>query len=191
LTGVARVELLPWSDDDLWAVERFLGDPEMMQHLGGAQSRQQILDQHERYLDAESSGTGEMFKVVLSHTPDAIGNIGYWDKTWRDELVYETGWMVLPEYQGRGYASEALEMLVARLGREHARRFLHAYPAITNGPSNALCRKLGFTNLGQCEFEYPPGHPLQCNDWRLDLSLTPDQPDVAAEPIPTYHRSDP
>jgi RimJ/RimL family protein N-acetyltransferase len=185
LTGVARIELLPWSDDDLWAVERFLSDPAMMQHLGGPQSREQILHQHERYLDAGKSGTGEMFKVVLSHTPDAIGNIGYWDKTWRDELVYETGWMILPEYRGRGYASEALEMLVARLRREHARRFLDAFPAITNGPSNALCRKLGFTNRGQCEFEYPAGHPMQCNDWRLDLSLARDQPDLAAEPTRT------
>ena len=187
---MARIELLPWSDRDLWAVERFLSDPELMQHLGGPQSREQILDQHQRYLDAGRSGTDEMFKVVLSHTTDAIGNIGYWDKTWRDELVYETGWMILPEYQGRGYASEALEMLVAWLRREHARRFLHAFPAITNEPSNALCRKAGFTNLGQYEFEYPAGHQLQCNDWRLDLSLTPDQPGLTAESVPTYHRSD-
>lgn len=188
---MGRIELLPWADDDLWAVERFLGDPEMMRHLGGAQSRQQILDQHARFLDAERSGTGKMFKVVLRDTPGAIGNVGYWDTTWQDELVYETGWMTLPEYQGRGYASEALEMLVTRLRREHARRFLHAFPAITNGPSNALCHKAGFTNLGQFEIEYPPGRPMQCNDWRLDLSLTPGQPDLAAEPIPTYHRSDP
>lgn len=187
---MGRIELLPWSDDDLWAVERFLGDPEMMQHLGGPQSREQILDQHVRYLDADTSGTGEMFKVVLSHTLGAIGNIGYWDKTWRDELVYETGWMILPEYQGRGYASEALEMLVERLRGEYARRSLHAFPAITNGPSNALCRKLGFTNLGHCEFEYPAGHPLQCNDWRLDLSVTADQPDRAADRVATYHRGD-
>jgi RimJ/RimL family protein N-acetyltransferase len=191
LTAVGRIELLPWSEGDLWAVERFLGDPEMMRHLGGAQGREQILEAHQRFLDAERSGTGEMFKVVLSHTTDAIGNIGYWDKTWRDEHVYETGWMILPEYQGRGYASEALEVLVARLRREHATRFLHAFPAITNGPSNALCRKAGFTNLGAFDFEYPPGHPLQCNDWRLDLSLTPDQPHLAAEPSATYHRSDP
>lgn len=187
---MGRIELLAWADDDLWAVERFLGDPEMMRHLGGAQSRQQILDQHARFLDAEKSGTGVMFKVVLRDTLGAIGNVGYWDTTWQDELVYETGWMTLPEYQGRGYASEALEMLVTRLRREHARRFLHAFPAITNGPSNALCRKAGFTNLGQVEVEYPPGRPMQCNNWRLDLSRTPDRPNLGAESVPTYHRSD-
>jgi RimJ/RimL family protein N-acetyltransferase len=172
---LSEIALLPWSDDDLWAVERFLTDPEMMRHLGGPQSHEQVLDQHERFLDAGRSGTGEMFKIVLPPASDAIGNIGYWDKTWRDELIYETGWMILPEYQGRGYASEALAMLVARLRREHADRSLHAFPAMTNGASNALCRKLGFTNLGEHEFEYPAGHPLQCNDWRLDLSPATDQ----------------
>jgi hypothetical protein len=29
------IELLPWSDDDLWVVERCLSDPGMMEHLGG------------------------------------------------------------------------------------------------------------------------------------------------------------
>ena len=122
-------------------------------HLGGAQSREQIVDQHERYLDTAASGTGRMFKIVLSPATDAIGNIGYWDKTWREEIVYETGWMILPEYQGRGYASTALALLVERLRREHVHRFLHAFPAVTNGPSNALCRRAGFTNRGECEFE--------------------------------------
>jgi RimJ/RimL family protein N-acetyltransferase len=170
------IELVPWSNDDLWAVTRFLSDPEMMKHLGGPQSREQIVDQHERYLVTGASGTGQMFKIVLSPATDAIGNIGYWDKTWREEIVYETGWMILPEYQRRGYASSALKLLVKRLRREHVHRFLHAFPAVTNGPSNALCRGAGFTNLGECEFEYPAGHPLRCSDWRLDLSLSPDHP---------------
>jgi RimJ/RimL family protein N-acetyltransferase len=160
LTDMSGIELLPWSVDDLWAVERFLTDLEMMQHLGGPQSREQALEQHERFLDAGRSGTDQMFKIVLPPGSDAIGNIGYWDKTWREELIYETGWMIFPEYQGRGYASEALAMLVALLRLEHADRSLHAFPSIANVPSNALCRRLGFTNLGEHEFEYPAGHPL-------------------------------
>jgi len=122
------IELLPWSNDDLWAVHKFLSDPEMMEHLGGPQSPEQIVDQHKRYLDAGVSGTGQMFKIVLSPATDAIGNIGYWEKTWREEIVYETGWMIFREYQGRGYASAALTLLVERLRREHVHRFLHAFP---------------------------------------------------------------
>lgn len=170
------IELLPWSNEDLWAVERFLTDPEMMKHLGGAQSRGQAVAQHERYLDTADSGSGQMFKIVQGPGTDAIGNIGYWEKPWRGEIVYETGWMILPEYQGRGYASDAVTLLLALLRREHRHQFLHAFPSRTNGPSNALCRKAGFTDLGECEFEYPVGHSMRCTDWRLDLSVMPDRP---------------
>jgi RimJ/RimL family protein N-acetyltransferase len=46
---------------------------------------------------------------------------------------------------------------------------MHAFPSVTNPPSNAICRKLGFTLMGEYDFEYPVGHLLRCNDWRLDL----------------------
>jgi len=52
---------------------------------------------------------------------------------------------------------------------QSARRSLHAYPSVDNGPSNGICPTLGFTLMGKCSFGYPPGHPLVCNDWRLDL----------------------
>ena len=168
------IELVPWSDGDLWVVERFLSDPEMMEHLGGAQSHEQIVDAHSRYLDTGRSGAGGMFTVVVGPDSLVAGNIGYWDKRWRDELVYETGWMIFPEHQGRGLASEALRLLIARVRLDHQRRFLHAFPAVGNAPSNALCRRAGFINLGDLEFEYPPGHPLRCNDWRLDLWPPPE-----------------
>jgi hypothetical protein len=44
-----------------------------------------------------------------------------------------------------------------------------AFPSIANAPSNAICRKLGFTLIEECEFEYPKGSFMRCNDWRLDL----------------------
>jgi RimJ/RimL family protein N-acetyltransferase len=46
---------------------------------------------------------------------------------------------------------------------------VHAFPSVANAASNAICRKLGFTLLGEYQVEYPPGHPLTINDWRLDL----------------------
>ncbi len=168
------IELVPWSDADLWVVDKILSDPGMMHHLGGAQSREQILDAHARYLETGRSGSGGMFTVVSTPDNAVVGNIGYWDKSWRDALVYETGWMIFPEHQGRGLATEALAALIDRVRGEHARRFLHAFPEVGNIPSNALCRKAGFTNLGALDFEYPPGNRLQCNDWRLDLWATAD-----------------
>ena len=48
---------------------------------------------------------------------------------------------------------------------------MHAYPSVENAPSNAICRKLGFTLLEAHDFEWPPdsGSFMRCNDWRFDL----------------------
>ena len=49
-------------------------------------------------------------------------------------------------------------------------RAVHAFPVPDNGPSNAICRKLGFTLLGEVEFEFPKGRFAPSNDWYYDLS---------------------
>ena len=94
---------------------------------------------------------------------------GYWERTWQGEEVYEIGWSVLTAYQGRGIAATALALDAARADGRH--RFVHAFPSVENGPSNAICRKAGFRLLGERDFEYPREHPLRCNDWRFDLSV--------------------
>jgi RimJ/RimL family protein N-acetyltransferase len=89
--------------------------------------------------------------------------------------VFEIGWAVIPAFQGRGVATSATVEAAAAARAETTARSLHAFPSIENAASNAVCRKAGFTLLGVCDFEYPPGNPLTCNDWRLDLA-TPAPP---------------
>ena len=43
----------------------------------------------------------------------AVDNIGYWERVWQEETVYEIGWGVLPTFQGRGIASAATAEAVA------------------------------------------------------------------------------
>jgi RimJ/RimL family protein N-acetyltransferase len=31
-----------------------------------------------------------------------VGSVGYWQREWHGEEIYEIGWMVVPEFQGRG-----------------------------------------------------------------------------------------
>jgi RimJ/RimL family protein N-acetyltransferase len=112
-----------------------------------------------------------MFKIVDDPTGEGIGSVGYWPRSWRAQDVYETGWSVLPAFQGRGIAAAGTAQAIAIARSEQTRRFLHAFPSVANTPSNAICRKLGFTLVEACEFEYPPGsgHLMRCNDWRLKL----------------------
>jgi RimJ/RimL family protein N-acetyltransferase len=110
-----------------------------------------------------------MFKIVDGATGEAVGSVGYWERIWRSEQVYEIGWGVIPRFQGRGIAGMATAQAAAMARSERKHRFLHAFPSVDNLPSNAICRKLGFTLVEECEFEYPPGSFMRCNDWRLDL----------------------
>jgi RimJ/RimL family protein N-acetyltransferase len=80
------------------------------------------------------------------------------------------GWSVLPAFQGRGVAVAGTVKAIASARAEQTRRYLHAFPSVSNAASNAICRKVGFALVEACDFEYPPGHVMRCNDWRLDLT---------------------
>jgi RimJ/RimL family protein N-acetyltransferase len=161
------VILRAWSEEDLPLLEKLMSDPDMMAYLGGPETPEQIRKRHQRYLQLPE--TDHMFVILWGLRSEVAGSIGYWQKAWRDQFVYEMGWFVLPEYQGQGIATKAGEAVIEQARQEHRHQFMHAFPSVANTASNAICRKLGFTLIEECQFEYPPGNFMQCNDWRLDL----------------------
>jgi RimJ/RimL family protein N-acetyltransferase len=162
-TDTVRIET--WSEGDLSILQAALGDPQMTEHVGGPESAEKILERHGRYEKPDS----KQYKIVDVASGEGAGWVGYWDKTWRGGTVYEVGWSVLPRFQGRGFASAATAQLIELARAEKQHQYVHAFPSIHNGPSNGICRKLGFELLGEYDFEYPPGNMLRCNDWRFDL----------------------
>ena len=161
--------IVPWGENDLPLLTLLMGDPAMTEHLGGPETAEKIAERQQRYERLEDSGKGRMFKIVDDATGVGAGSVGYWEREWRDVPVYETGWMVIPSFQGRGIARMAVALAIEEARSQQKRRFLHAFPAVDNPPSNAICQKVGFTLFEECEFEYPPGNLMQCNDWCLDL----------------------
>jgi len=163
----ARIRIEPWSEGNLPLLERLLADPAMTEHLGGPETPEKIAERQERY---EEPGS-KQFRIVDGASGEGVGWVGYWERDWQGEQVYEVGWAVVPEFQGRGIAGAATREAVAIARSERERRFMHAYPSVDNAPSNAICRKVGFTLLGAHDFEYPKdsGRWMRCNDWRIDL----------------------
>jgi RimJ/RimL family protein N-acetyltransferase len=107
--------------------------------------------------------------VVLEPDGMAVGSVSFWNREWKGEEVYEIGWGVLPEYQGRGIASAAVAEAIELARATKRKQAVHAFPSVENPPSNGICRNLGFVLLGATQFEYPKGHWMLCNDWRLAL----------------------
>jgi RimJ/RimL family protein N-acetyltransferase len=171
------VRLVPWTEEDLPLLVR-LNAPEMTEHLGGPESEENLEKRHKRYVAAASSGIvrdpdrtypAYIFKVVLEPDGMAVGNVNFWNREWKGEQVYEIGWGVLPEYQGRGIASAAVAEAIELARATKRKQAVHAFPSVENQPSNGICRRLGFVLLGATQFEYPKGHWMLCNDWRLAL----------------------
>jgi RimJ/RimL family protein N-acetyltransferase len=154
----ASVRIEPWGEGDLPLLQKCLGDPAMMEHLGGPMSAEKIVERQLRY-------------ERLPATGESVGSIGYWERESSEGHVYETGWLVLPAFQGRGVATSATAQVIERARAEAKHRYLYAYPSVDNAASNAICRKLGFALIRVSEYEYPKdsGNILRCNDWRLDL----------------------
>jgi RimJ/RimL family protein N-acetyltransferase len=163
----ARVILESWGSGDLPLLERLMGDPEMTEHLGGPETPDQLRERQTRYERLEDGD--RRFKIVEVTSGAGVGSVGYWRKEWRDQAVYEVGWMVVPEFQGRGIAVAATAQAIELAKRDDKYRFMHAFPNVDNAASNAICAKLGFELLEALVFEYPKGHLMTCNDWRLDL----------------------
>ena len=163
--AAAAIELRPWSSDDLDLMTALLGDPAMTEHLGGPESPEQLRRRLDKYL-AMTPADGRMFVITLGAAREPVGSVGYWP---HESGSLETGWSVLPAFQGRGVATRGTEQCIDLAAAEGGYDTIHAYPSIDNAASNALCRRLGFELLGQERFEYPKGHWMTCNDWSLDL----------------------
>ena len=167
-----NIHLRLWTKNDLQLMERLLGDSAMMEYVGGPETPEQIRKRLERYCSETET---RMFVIVFKPENLGIGSIGYWEREWQGQMVWESGWRVLPEYQGKGIATRALELAMERARSEHKYRFVHAFPSIANAPSNAICKKMGFVLQDEVDFEYPPGRFMRSNDWQLDLFALPDQ----------------
>jgi RimJ/RimL family protein N-acetyltransferase len=160
------MELVPYGEADYWLTEALETDPIVMAELGGPWPREDIPGIHQRRMAAIGDGNW-WFTMVPEPGMRPVGHIGIWNSDWQDQRIAEAGWAVLPEHQGRGYASAALKLVLERAASDGRWGAIHAFPGVTNEPSNALCRKAGFTLVGEETADYR-GRQLRCHHWILE-----------------------
>ena len=164
------MELVTYSDADLALTEALECDPEMMRELGGPVSREDALKAHRRRVENIAKDPW-WFKIIPEPGGEPAGTLGIWESEWRGSAIHEVGWMVLPAFQGRGIATAALGLLLSRARAEPRFDRVHAFPGVSNAPSNALCRRFGFRHVDVTEVEFR-GRPLKVNHWECDLGRT-------------------
>ena len=163
------MDLRVYSDEDLALTQALECDPEVMTELGGAVSMESAAEAHRKRIRTVADDPW-YFAIVPEEGAPTAGQIGIWRSEWQDEPIDEVGWMVLPAFQGRGIASAALGLLLERLRAATRSDGIHAFPGVTNGASNALCRKHGFEHLGESDVKFRD-RPLRVNHWALDLMV--------------------
>ncbi len=171
MTQQIKVDLRPWSESDYPLLERLMGDPEMTKYLEGPEAPEKLRKRHEVYCNITNSGKGRMFVIITGDEKIVVGSVGYWGTEWKEQPIWETGWSVLPEFQGQGIATKATLAVMAQAHAEEKHRWIHAFPSVENSASNAICRKAGFTFQKEVELEAwkEPGKFLRFNNWRFDL----------------------
>lgn len=158
------MELRTLTPDDEHLIDRALLDPGMMEHLGGAISKEKSHETFLRQIDPMKADT--TWARVIVEDGEEVGTLVLWKHEGEDPVV-EIGWMVFPEYQGRGLGKRAVAMLLDEAWADGRWGTVHAFPHVTNEASNAIARSLGFELVETKDFEYS-GRPLTCNDWRID-----------------------
>jgi RimJ/RimL family protein N-acetyltransferase len=151
--------------DDLGLYERMRCDPVMMAELGGPLPIDGVPDKLRR--DVAAVERDEYWvSIVGSDEGEPMGSVVLWSHDDHGELESEIGWMVLPEFQGRGVGKRATAALLLRARADGRWGDIHAYPGVSNAASNGICRSLGFTLLGVADVRFE-GRPLQVHHWRL------------------------
>jgi RimJ/RimL family protein N-acetyltransferase len=161
------MKLRTLSLDDLILYQRVYSDPALWTELGGVPELD-LAAKLKRDVAAVEADRHWVL-VIVDEDRTAAGTVSLWDHGWQGETIDEIGWMVLPEHQGRGLASAAVTEALRRADEAARWKVLHAFPATTNSPSNALCRKHGFALRGPIEHMYR-GRTLRVNHWVRDTS---------------------
>jgi len=130
--GTRRLLLTPLGQGDADELSEVLADPELHRFIGGRPATAQELRDRYRALEAGSPRAGEVWRNwVVRRRADArpVGTvqatIGGRAGGWTAEIA----WVVGVAWQGRGYASEAAQALVAWLGRHDVQEIVaHIHP---------------------------------------------------------------
>jgi len=144
-----RIILKNISGKDLDGLFRLYSDQEVMKFFGRtpAKSKQEVLEVIKQNIHMKEEGTGVRYAAYLKDKEDFVGIITlkrYNARNRRAEIDY----IVSPEYQRKGLASEMLELFLEEVFREWNLERVSAYVFLENIPSWKLLEKFNFIREG-------------------------------------------
>ena len=145
-----RLIMRMWREDDLEQYARFCANPQVMQFLGAKTFSLTETWRHIAFMVGhwQLLGYGH-WAVDEKQSGKLVGRMGFLNPAgWPG---FELGWMLGPEFQGKGYATEgarrALQYAFTELDKDHVISCIHP----DNTPSIRVAERLGEKLEGNSE----------------------------------------
>ena len=153
-----RLTIRPWRDDDAPRLLDILGRPEVMRWLGDGEPEplrdlDEALAKIARFRERSTTPPLGGWAVEVTGTDVVAGSVLLLTLPNAEAGEVEIGWWLHPDSQGRGYAVEAADAVLAD-GFGHGLTEIHALTHTDNHPSMGVCRRLGMRDLGVVEQWY-------------------------------------
>ncbi len=143
-------------------------DPAMTADVGGPRRPDDMPAKVARDIaDAVAGAAWNLMILPGNSRPDMVaGTVTVYSREHDGQARSEIGWMVLPEFQGRGLAKQAVALVLQRAKDERRWGLIHAFTDVRNVASNALCRSLRLDLQGLESYEFSGRiHPV--NHWTV------------------------
>lgn len=155
----ARLRLRPARPEDLPALHAILGDTRAMRYWSSAPHAS--LAESQAWLDSMIAAPPEAScDFVIEHDARVIGKAGCF-------RLPEIGFILHPDYWGKGFAREAVEAVIAHAFRHFPIPSLMADVDPRNAASLGLLGQLGFVETGRAAHTYRIGE-----EWCDSIYLT-------------------
>jgi len=105
-----KLEMMAGKDVELRL--RLQTDPQLMTELGGSRPREAIERAHARSLALAAEGKCWPLRIIPTGESSPAGGVDVFESSHDGEPIYEIGWMILPEFQNRGIASQAVRKVL-------------------------------------------------------------------------------
>ena len=144
-----RLIIRPFQEKEADALYRIKTDPRVMEYcpdfLDVDAKREDMPDYIRTFRKLEEDGdfdTWRCYAIENKVTGEVMGAITFCKQNMLHE--YDMGWMMIGEYTGKGYASEAAEAFAEYFCRKHGVDYLTAVMDVDNPASRRTAEKSGF-----------------------------------------------
>ncbi|HEY3284577.1 MAG TPA: GNAT family N-acetyltransferase [Armatimonadota bacterium] len=161
-----RLLLRPWREEDRPALRRLNADPRVMELMPAKLSP----EESDRFMDRMQAGLQErgygLLAAELRDTGECLGLVGLAAPQFQAHFTpcVEVGWRLLPEFWGRGFATEGARACLQHAFGEVGLQEVVSFTVPHNLRSRRVMEKLGMSHQPEDDFDHPnlpEGHPLR------------------------------